>query len=80
VITIVELASGHREPWKRFTTEPDVGTAAPLFVVTPDLKYYVYHSLEIFLISIWRTRCVEVVAQSSHQGYLGWDSQLIPGG
>jgi len=44
VITIVELASGHREPWKRFTTEPDVGTAAPLFVVTPDLKYYVYHS------------------------------------
>jgi hypothetical protein len=44
VITIVELSSGHREGWKRFTTEPDTYAAAPLFVVTPDLKYYAYHS------------------------------------
>jgi eukaryotic-like serine/threonine-protein kinase len=44
VITFVELSSGHREEWKRFTTEPDTYAAAPLFVVTPDLKYYAYHS------------------------------------
>ena len=44
VLTMVELASGHRVPWKRFATERDIYAAAPLFVVTPDLKYYVYHS------------------------------------
>ena len=44
VLTLVDLASAHREPWKRFTAESEIGTAAPLFVVTPDLKYYVYQS------------------------------------
>ena len=41
VLTIVDLASGRRESWKRI---PD-DTARPsnqLFVATPDLKYYAY--------------------------------------
>ncbi len=41
VLTIVDLASGHRDLWKRI---PD-DLASPsdqLFVATPDLKYYAY--------------------------------------
>ena len=43
VLTLVELASGRRELWKRLTTEAR-GTTRALIVVTPDLKYYAYQS------------------------------------
>src|SRR5271165_4903953 len=40
-LTVIDLASGHREPWKRIS---DVYStrANQLFVATPDLKYYAY--------------------------------------
>ena len=40
-LTVIDLASGHREPWKRI---PDVYStrANQLFVATPDLRYYAY--------------------------------------
>jgi eukaryotic-like serine/threonine-protein kinase len=44
VLTLVELASGHRELWRRFATEVRGGIAQALIVVTPDLKYYAYQS------------------------------------
>jgi WD40 repeat protein len=39
VLTLVDLASGRREPWKRVPSE---ARSYQLFVVTPDLKYYAY--------------------------------------
>jgi Tol biopolymer transport system component/predicted Ser/Thr protein kinase len=41
ILTVIDLASGRREPWKRI---PDVysSRANELFVATPDLKYYAY--------------------------------------
>ena len=42
VLTLVDLANGHRTPWKRFQT--DAQDRSLLFVVTPDLKYYAYSS------------------------------------
>lgn len=42
VLTVVDLANGHRTPWKRFQT--DAQDRSLLFVVTPDLKYYAYSS------------------------------------
>jgi serine/threonine protein kinase/Tol biopolymer transport system component len=41
VLTVIDLASGHREPWKRI---PDdyASHANQLLVATPDLKYYAY--------------------------------------
>ncbi len=41
VLTLVDLATGHRELWKRFKAEAEVGTTV---VVTSDLKYYAYPS------------------------------------
>jgi hypothetical protein len=41
VLTIVELASGQREPWKRIA-ENYSSPNNQLFVATPDLKYYAY--------------------------------------
>jgi len=41
VVTIVELASGRREPWKRIA-ENYSSPNNQLFVATPDLKYYAY--------------------------------------
>jgi serine/threonine protein kinase len=40
-LTVIDLASGHRETWKRI---PDnySSRANQLFVATPDLKYYAY--------------------------------------
>jgi len=38
-LTLVDLADGHRTPWKRVPTDAATGTN---FVVTPDLKYYAY--------------------------------------
>jgi eukaryotic-like serine/threonine-protein kinase len=40
-LTVIDLASGHRETWKRL---PDnySSRANQLFVATPDLKYYAY--------------------------------------
>ncbi|MGA8439821.1 MAG: protein kinase [Candidatus Sulfotelmatobacter sp.] len=39
VLTLVDLASGHRQLWKRLDSE---SRADQLFVATPDLKYYAY--------------------------------------
>jgi hypothetical protein len=39
VLTLVDLADGHRTLWKRFETGQSGGSG---FVVTPDLKYYAY--------------------------------------
>jgi serine/threonine protein kinase/Tol biopolymer transport system component len=40
-LTVIDLASGHRETWKRIPD--DYGSRAnQLFVATPDLKYYAY--------------------------------------
>ena len=38
-LTVIDLASGHREPWKRI---PDAynSSSNQFFVATPDLKYY----------------------------------------
>ncbi len=43
VLTVIDLADGHREAWKRI---PDnySSRANQLFVATPDLKYYAYPS------------------------------------
>ena len=41
VLTLVDLVSGRREPWKRLLTE---AREYNLIVVTPDLKYYAYQS------------------------------------
>ena len=41
VLTLLDLATGHREPWKRLATE---ARQLDLMVVTPDLKYYAYQS------------------------------------
>jgi serine/threonine protein kinase/Tol biopolymer transport system component len=40
VLTLVDLADGHRKLWKRIQTDAQDRTA--LFVATPDLKYYAY--------------------------------------
>jgi hypothetical protein len=42
VLTIVDLASGHRRPWKRLSLS--VQRKGKAIVVTPDLKYYAYYS------------------------------------
>jgi Tol biopolymer transport system component/predicted Ser/Thr protein kinase len=42
VLTLVDLANGHRTPWKRFQT--DAQNRSLPFIVTPDLKYYAYAS------------------------------------
>ncbi len=39
VLTLVDVASGHREPWKRISSE---ARGNQLFAVTPDLKHYAY--------------------------------------
>jgi hypothetical protein len=39
VFTLVDLASGRRQLWKRIASEAH---ADELFVATPDLKYYAY--------------------------------------
>ena len=39
VLTLIDLASGRRQLWKRLDTE---SRADQLFVATPDLKYYAY--------------------------------------
>ena len=39
VLTVIDVASGHREPWKRIPTE---SRTEQLFTATPDLKYYAY--------------------------------------
>ncbi len=39
VLTLIDLSSGRREPWKRIPTE---SRADQLFEATPDLKYYAY--------------------------------------
>jgi hypothetical protein len=39
VLTRVDLADGHRTPWKRIKTEARNGLG---IAVTPDLKYYAY--------------------------------------
>jgi len=41
VLTIVDLASGRREPWKRIADDM-ARPSNQLFVATPDLKYYAY--------------------------------------
>ncbi len=41
VLTVIDLASGHREAWKRIP-EDYASRANQLFVATPDLKYYAY--------------------------------------
>lgn len=41
VLTVIDLASGRREPWKRISDEY-ASHANQLFVATPDLKYYAY--------------------------------------
>jgi len=41
VLTLIDVASGQRNLWKRF---PGEGRAEALFVATPDLKYYAYPS------------------------------------
>ena len=40
-LTVIDLASGHRETWKRIPDDYS-SRANQLFVVTPDLKYYAY--------------------------------------
>ena len=44
VLTLVDLASGHRESWKRVPVEVQVSGHVFGFEVTPDLKYYTYSS------------------------------------
>ena len=39
VLTLIDLASGRRQLWKRLDGE---SRADQLFVATPDLKYYAY--------------------------------------
>ena len=39
MLTRVDLADGHRTPWKRIKTEARNGLG---IAVTPDLKYYAY--------------------------------------
>jgi eukaryotic-like serine/threonine-protein kinase len=39
VLTLIDVASGRRQPWKRIASE---SRTAPLFAATPDLKYYAY--------------------------------------
>ncbi len=41
VLTLVDLATGHRTPWKRFKSESRDGTQV---ITTPDLKYYAYQT------------------------------------
>jgi hypothetical protein len=41
VLTLVELADGHRTLWKRIETDQWDGSE---IVVTPDLKYYAYQA------------------------------------
>jgi serine/threonine protein kinase/Tol biopolymer transport system component len=41
VLTRVDLAHGHRTPWRRFETDQWDGSE---IVVTPDLKYYAYQA------------------------------------
>lgn len=38
-LTLIDLANGSRQPWKRF---PDESSTDQLFAVTSDLKYYAY--------------------------------------
>jgi Tol biopolymer transport system component/tRNA A-37 threonylcarbamoyl transferase component Bud32 len=40
-LTVIDLASGHRETWKRIPDDYS-SRANQLFVATPDLKYYAY--------------------------------------
>jgi serine/threonine protein kinase/Tol biopolymer transport system component len=41
VLTVIDLASGHRELWKRIVDDY-ASRGNKLFVATPDLKYYAY--------------------------------------
>ncbi|MGC2330364.1 MAG: protein kinase [Candidatus Acidiferrales bacterium] len=43
-LTLVDLANGHRQLWKRLATAVRTGSEFLGFVVTPDLKYYAYSS------------------------------------
>jgi eukaryotic-like serine/threonine-protein kinase len=51
VLNLVDLASGRRELWRRFTT----GVREASIVVTPDLKYYAYampgYSSDLYIVS-----------------------------
>jgi eukaryotic-like serine/threonine-protein kinase len=40
ILTLIDLATGSRQPWKRFASESS--RTEELFVATPDLKYYAY--------------------------------------
>jgi hypothetical protein len=40
-LTVIDLATGHRETWKRIPDD-DSSRANQLLVATPDLKYYAY--------------------------------------
>jgi Tol biopolymer transport system component/predicted Ser/Thr protein kinase len=44
LLTFVDRAGGHREPWKRVPVEVQVSGHVFGFEVTPDLKYYTYSS------------------------------------
>jgi hypothetical protein len=44
VLTLVDLASGHRESWKSVPIEVQTIGQQFAFNVTPDLKYYTYSS------------------------------------
>jgi WD40-like Beta Propeller Repeat len=44
VLTLVDLASGRRQLWKRLATNGRAGSSFLDFAVTPDLKYYAYSS------------------------------------
>jgi serine/threonine protein kinase/Tol biopolymer transport system component len=52
VLTRVDLADGHRTPWKRFKSAERSGLG---MVVTPDLKYYTYtvhrYSSDLYVVS-----------------------------
>jgi hypothetical protein len=61
VLTIVDLASGRRESWKRISDDM-VRPPNQLFVATPDLKYYAYqfprYSSVLYLVE----NCIEPAA------------------
>jgi hypothetical protein len=44
LVTLVDLASGHRESWKRIPIEVQARGHYFGFNVTPNLKYYAYSS------------------------------------
>jgi eukaryotic-like serine/threonine-protein kinase len=42
ILTLVDLTTGRREPWKRLPTDAGAQGQHALLAVTPDLKYYAY--------------------------------------